>query len=318
MAGLYDPWDDAPKRDGVSLKEAVERYLRARRDRRPKTQRADRGVLMLFRETLAPGIKLQHVKEHHARKFLETEELSDSSKNTYHTRLKSFFKWCAENGLLRENPMRKMKPPKAGKKVAEYLSREEYEQLLRCIEADAVVNSGRLKEGEVVWVADVVKFAVGTGLRLSEICNLRWSAINLSNGQVTVKNTADFKTKSGHERVVFVYGDAREVLERLHAGRTSEADDYVFQGTANREGTRGHLNPEYVSKRFLHYARMAKLPKGIHFHSLRHTYASWLVMAGVDLFRVKELLGHADISTTMRYAHLAPKAFQDELQRVFG
>ena len=139
-----------------------------------------------------------------------------------------------------------------------------------------------------------------------------------STGQVTVKNTADFKTKSGHERVVFVYGDAREVLERLHAGCTSEADDYVFQGTSNREGTRGHLNPEYVSKRFLHYARMAKLPKGIHFHSLRHTYASWLVMAGVDLFRVKELLGHADISTTMRYAHLAPKAFQDELQRVFG
>jgi site-specific recombinase XerD len=138
---------------------------------------------------------------------------------------------------------------------------------------------------------------------------------NLLNGDAV---SALSQTKSGHERVVFVYGDAREVLERLHAGRTSEADDYVFQGTSNREGTRGHLNPEYVSKRFLYYARMAKLAEGIHFHSLRHTYASWLVMAGVDLFRVKELLGHADISTTMRYAHLAPKAFQDELQRVFG
>ena len=60
------------------------------------------------------------------------------------------------------------------------------------------------------------------------------------------------------------------------------------------------------------------LPEKIHFHSLRHTYASWLVMAGVDLYRVKELMGHASIQTTMRYAHLAPDALKNEVERVFG
>ncbi len=54
------------------------------------------------------------------------------------------------------------------------------------------------------------------------------------------------------------------------------------------------------------------------FHNLRHTYASWLVIAGVDLYRVKELLGHPSIETTVRYAHLAPKVFKDEMERIFG
>ncbi len=56
----------------------------------------------------------------------------------------------------------------------------------------------------------------------------------------------------------------------------------------------------------------------IHFDSLRHTYASWLVEGGVDLYRVKELMGHASIQTTMRYAHLAPDNLRNEVERVFG
>ena len=66
-------------------------------------------------------------------------------------------------------------------------------------------------------------------------------------------------------------------------------------------GARGsQLNPTYVSKCFLRYRRKAGLPEGIHFHSLRHTCASWLVQGGMSLARVKEILGHASIQTTMR------------------
>ena len=62
-------------------------------------------------------------------------------------------------------------------------------------------------------------------------------------------------------------------------------------------------------------------PKGAIFRngllSSRHTYASWLVMAGVDLYRVKELMGHSSIQTTMRYAHLARDNLRNEVERVF-
>ncbi len=59
-------------------------------------------------------------------------------------------------------------------------------------------------------------------------------------------------------------------------------------------------------------------PEKIHFHSLRHTYATWLVEGGVDLYRVKELMGHSSFQTTMRYAHLASDNLRNEVERVFG
>ena len=72
--------------------------------------------------------------------------------------------------------------------------------MLRAIEADVTLQGGYVKEGEVLWIIDVIKVAMGTGLGLSEICNLRWGAVNLKEGTVTVKASEGFKTKNGHER----------------------------------------------------------------------------------------------------------------------
>ena len=73
-----------------------------------------------------------------------------------------------------------------------------------------------------------------------------------------------------------------------------------------------------MSKRFLHYVRLAKLPEGLSFHSLRHTYISWMIMAGVPVPVVQKLAGHADLKTTMGYVHLAPDSLRGAVQRVFG
>ena len=64
------------------------------------------------------------------------------------------------------------------------------------------------------------------------------------------------------------------------------------------------IQQDLFSKNFKKYVRKAKLNDKLNFHSLRHSFASWLVQAGVDVFRIQRLLGHADISTTMIYAHL--------------
>jgi len=311
--GMFDPWYDPVRDEGLLLAEAVRLYLKARSDRRPKTLRADRSVLGLLLEELHPDIQLRHVEPRHLSAFLGNLGFSDGTRNTYYTRIKAFFNWCVTEGYLVENPIRKLRPPKTSKTVADFLTREEYTHLLHYIESEAILKENRLKPGEIIWLADVVRFAVGTGMRLGEICNLRWSAVNLQTGYVSVKNARDFKTKSGHERTLYITGEARQVLELRHAARTSELDDYVLTGTSGEQ-----LNATYVSKRFKRFTRMAGLREGVHFHTLRHTYASWLVMAGVDLFRVKELLGHSDISTTQRYAHLAPQHHRDDVERVFG
>ena len=69
------------------------------------------------------------------------------------------------------------------------------------------------------WLTDVIRFAVGTGLRRGDVCSLRWSTADLKGQMLTVKNTEDFETKSGHERPVPLLGDALTVLVQRHEER---------------------------------------------------------------------------------------------------
>lgn len=84
-----------------------------------------------------------------------------------------------------------------------------------------------------------------------------------------------------------------------------------------RGSTGGNLAGDYLSERFRFYRRMAALPEAIHFYSLRHTFASWWVQRRGDLYRLKEVMGHADLKTTMKYAHLRPESLIDEARRLF-
>ena len=220
--------------------------------------------------------------------------------------------------------MRRLVKPKLKHKEKQFLTQPQYEQLLRCIEADATmkesgaVKHASLKPGEVRWLADVVRFGIGTGLRLGELTALRWSAVDLYSHLITVRVTNGFTTKTGHERTIPIEGEALDVLQRLTDKRDSEADSHVFKGLSRRKGTKEKLNDDYLSKRFLYYVRLAKLPEGLSFHSLRHTYISWMIMKGVPVPVVQKLAGHADIKTTMGYAHLAPESLRSAVQLVFG
>ena len=328
LAGLWDPWTDVVPQEGTFLSSAIEQYQREREravasgDLSKRTVRADGSVLGLFRVAMPPGFQVEHVEERHVRGFLDRLDLKPSSYNTYLARLSGFFSWCREQGYVRNvasSSIRQRKGSRSSRTaLAEYLTRDEHERLLRAIEADAVLKANRLKEGEVVWLLDIVRFAVGTGLRLGEICNMRWTWVNLEDGFINIRITPLFTPKWKRERSVPVAGEALEILRRRYEQRTSEADAYVFQGRRVQKRDREKLNEEYVSKRFLYYRRLARLPEGITFHNLRHTYASWLVIAGVDLYRVKELLGHKSIESTMRYSHLAPHNIKGDVERLFG
>ncbi len=317
VLGQFDPWKDAAPQNGILLDEAIEQFLKARKDRRPKTIRADASTLNLFAGEMKAGCLVQQIEPHHVQRFLD-RGLSAPTLNTYHTRLKTFFSWCIEQGLCRDNPLQRIPKPKVKHKEKQYLSKQQYEQLLRCIETDATLRVESIKSGEVVWLANLVRFAVGTGLRLGELTSLSWDAVDLENHLITIRNAGDFTTKSGHERAIPIAGEALDVLRTMHTQRSSEGNDFVFQSRRGRNGDNERLNDEYVSKRFLHYVRLAKLPAGLSFHSLRHTYISWMIMRGVPVPVVQKLAGHADIKTTMGYAHLAPDALRDAVVKVFG
>jgi integrase len=133
---------------------------------------------------------------------------------------------------------------------------------------------------------------------------------------VRVANSEDFTTKSGRERTVPLVGEALDALRRRSAMRRTESpSEFVFPG-AGGEMLSGH----YLSKRFRAFVSAARLrdADAHNFHSLRHTFGTWAVSRGVDVYRLKEIMGHARIETTLQYARLRPVTLFSEMERAFG
>ncbi len=141
----------------------------------------------------------------------------------------------------------------------------------------------------------IVLLALNTGLRRGEVLGLRWGDVDLVSARLTVRGAG---AKTGITRHVPLNDEALDILK---AWRPSDASggSLVFPG---RDG-----KPiADIKTAWLHLMKDAKL-KTFTFHDIRHSFASKLVQAGVDLNTVRELLGHTDIKMTLRYAHLAPE-----------
>jgi len=167
-------------------------------------------------------------------------------------------------------------------------------------------------------VRHVVMFAAGTGLRLGEICGLRWEDVDLERGVLTVHQQAQTigrelvyrrpKTTRSKGRVVPLAGWVPEVLRAVRARQARErlawGEAWQDTGLVFTMPGGGGLVPSSVSKAFVRYSRAAGLPV-CRFHDLRHLAASTLIRQGVPLAVVSRILGHASIGITMdTYGHV--------------
>ncbi len=196
--------------------------------------------------------------------------------------------------LLDANPCDQVHQLAVPEEAPVYFRRGEFEALLSVI-----------KE---VWFKEVVVFAVLTGMRRGEILNLRWGQVDLANRVVHVQSTGTFKTKQGKRRVIPLSDSA---LLILHSRVGSSPSPYVFSLNGKK------IFDDWVTRLFKRYVRMARLGDDrLHFHSVRHSFASWLVQGGVSLFEIQKLLGHSNISVTQVYAHLAPSQLHETVNRI--
>lgn len=190
------------------------------------------------------------------------------------------------------NPVQEVKKPKADNRRLRFLSEDEAEQLLEAL-------AERSKD-----VHDMALMALHCGLRAGEIFSLAWSDIDFRQQIVTIRDT-----KNGRVRHVPMTDRVREMLREREMTRKRE-NGLVFPA---REGGKrqsvGHTFDRTVNALGMNRGIKDRRQRVV-FHSLRHTAASWLVMAGVPLYTVKEFLGHQSISLTERYAHLAPDSLQ--------
>lgn len=153
--------------------------------------------------------------------------------------------------------------------------------------------------------------ALHTGLRAGEIAGLRWSDVDLAQRIITVEHSYTGPTKGGEIRHVPI-DDV--LLPSLREHRLRRTTELVFPSSVGEMLRRDSRPLKQTLRRVLERARFD--PSYITFHDLRHTFAShWMLNRG-DVFKLQKILGHKNIKTTMRYAHLAPDAFADDLDRL--
>lgn len=163
----------------------------------------------------------------------------------------------------------------------------------------------------------VVEFAILTGLRQEEQFTLRWTQIDFAAGRISLT-----RTKSGKARHVPLHNQARAILLDLQARAKSE---WVFVGARGKRLDGHHFYQRIYQPALEKSGLDLSSPQqgartrdraGLNWHSLRHTCGSRLVMAGVDIRTVQEILGHATLAMTQRYAHLAPQHVSDAINRI--
>jgi len=269
---------DVKKVPKTSFYELCDRYWEL--DGKYKRMKGLSHIIKIWKKWFG-NVPMKELNQQKVEKFLaermEEKHLSPATRNRHLAHLSSIFNKGKEWGLITDNPAQGIKPLRENGARTRFLDKEEIQLLL---------NASR-KEFRPILIS-----ALHTGMRKGEILKLIWPDVDFKNRIITVQ-----ESKSGKKRMIPMDDTLYETLKVLPA-RFKRG--YVFLSPV-KEG-----KPCYDFKRQFGNAVKKAGIENIRFHDLRHTFASHLIMAGVDLMTVKELLGHASVTMTMRYAHLAP------------
>ncbi|GAA0905040.1 tyrosine recombinase XerC [Luteibacter anthropi] len=273
----------------MTPQEAVEAFLRHfAAERAPSAHtldayRRDLGKLLAFME--AEGITgFDALVPDRLRSMIAREHrygLAPNSLQRLLSACRTLFRYLQREGRLAHDPAAGVRGPKVRRKLPHVLDVDEAKQLVETTLDDAHAPRDTA----------MLELLYSSGLRLSELCGLRWGDLDLDDGQVRVLG------KGNKTRILPVGRYAVTALRNLAAQGGNAPEQAVFKGRAGLP-----IHPRTVQKRLSLLS--AGLSRHVHPHMLRHTFASHMLESSGDLRSVQELLGHADIATTQIYTHL--------------
>ncbi len=202
--------------------------------------------------------------------------------------LRAAFNKAVDWSLIITNPVAKLKLPKIQKSNPGYITREQLEIILEHVPEK---------------LQDVFRFAFLTGIRLAELTNLRWKNVNIKDKIIQIGDDS-FTTKSKKIRVIPICDEAAKILTD-RVPKIFSKDKTVFC-----KSNRMPFTNDWLSKSFKRAVKKTDLDQSIHFHSLRHSFASNLVKDGASIYHLKELLGHSSVAVTEIYSHLDVEALR--------
>jgi integrase/recombinase XerD len=222
--------------------------------------------------------------------WIHQQGVAASSQARIVSGIKSFYTYLIIENEIKEDPTSFIEAPKTGRKLPEFLSIEEIDKMLTCIDRSTA-------EGE--RNSAIIETLYGCGLRVSELVNLSISNLHFEEEYILVTG------KGNKQRLVPIGVTAiREITNwlthhRSHLTINKKDEDIVF---LNRRG--GKLSRVMVFQIVKQLTEKAGIRKNISPHSLRHSFATHLITGGADLRSVQEMLGHESITTTEIYTHL--------------
>jgi site-specific recombinase XerD len=285
-----------PRLDGIILREAIDEYLGyAKSNFSPSTYKDYVSVMKLVTkffgaDTPVRSITIRDIERYKAAK--NNGQVSPHTVNYDLRGIKAFFNVLIKWELIDKNPCKGVNRLRTDDTIRPYLQRDELQKLL-------TYTAGS-------FLHSVIVFDILTGLRLGEIISLTWEDVLLEKRKIIVRSNGNFRTKTGKMRVLPINSELHNLLVRMpdKMGLVfKQADGKPFRG-------------EFVSKQFKKAILECELNPKLHFHSLRHTFGSYLVEQGVSLFHVQQLMGHSSPYVTQIYAHLGSAELMSSVEKL--
>lgn len=234
---------------------------------------------------------------------LSDRGLASSSMQRKRSAVRQFYRFCVSENLMQADPSRKVPAARKGLKLPKILSRDEVDALIRAADDIAPHQAVRLQ--------CLIDMAYASGMRISELVGLRLDAVARDPSFLIIKG------KGGVERLVPLNPSARASIKEYLEIRPvflpsgDKANPFLFASRARE----GHLTRRRVGQLLDQAAVNAGInPARVSPHVLRHAFATHLLEGGADLRTVQTLLGHADISTTQIYTHVAGERLREVVE----
>ena len=274
-------------------------YIRVERGLSNNTVEAySRDLLLFFQFLEERELPAAEVSQDNLREYVSTLGMGLSTRSVARniSAIKTFFRFLVSEGKIRSSPARLLETPRLSRRLPGPLSQQEVERLLSQPDPDNPRGQRNHAMFEILYA---------TGLRVSELVNLKTSNINLEAGYIRTVG------KGSKERIVPIGDKAMEaVKESLSIGRFQVIkggnSPYIFLNSRGRPMTR-----QGFWKIIKKYGKEAGIKQKITPHSIRHSFATHLLEAGADLRSVQVMLGHADISTTQIYTHVTRERLKE-------
>ncbi len=231
------------------------------------------------------------------------EGLSTITQSYHLIALRGFLKYLSDRGI-ESLPADKIKLPKVSRKQVSFLHFDEVTQLLDTVPLD---DESGLRDRAIL------ELLFSSGLRVSELVNLNRGHVNTKRREFMVRG------KGQKDRPVFVSKSAAERVDDYLATRIDNLPplflSYSRNNVSGQTGDFRRLTARSIQRMINKYARLAGITKHVSPHTMRHSFATDLLMNGADLRSVQSMLGHANIATTQVYTHVTDEHLRDIHER---